>query len=155
MKAVRTSETSVDNHFTRQYIAEDNSEHHTRRRELEISQGTYWTQVRLDTAERDFWILHSLKTVSCHEVWNLFLPRNHEVSLQLHSFIVSQTLKQKATKKCWRGGGSISQEICTFKILTAIKIPGCYREEGNGTLSSRGRKMYLIFIPISQAACVH
>jgi hypothetical protein len=31
--AVRTSETSVDNHFTRQYIAEDNSEHHTRRRE--------------------------------------------------------------------------------------------------------------------------
>jgi hypothetical protein len=33
MKTVRTSETSVDNHFTRQYIPEDNSEHHTRRRE--------------------------------------------------------------------------------------------------------------------------
>jgi hypothetical protein len=33
MGAVRTSETSVDNHFTRQYIPEDNSEHHTRRRE--------------------------------------------------------------------------------------------------------------------------
>jgi hypothetical protein len=28
-----TSETSVDNYFTRQYIPEDNSEHHTRRRE--------------------------------------------------------------------------------------------------------------------------
>jgi hypothetical protein len=27
MKAVRTSETSVDNHFTRQYIPEDNSVH--------------------------------------------------------------------------------------------------------------------------------
>jgi hypothetical protein len=27
MEAVRTSETSVDNHFTRQYIPEDNSEH--------------------------------------------------------------------------------------------------------------------------------
>jgi hypothetical protein len=27
------SETSVDNHFTRQYIPEDNSELHTRRRE--------------------------------------------------------------------------------------------------------------------------
>jgi hypothetical protein len=27
------NETSVDNHFTRQYIPEDNSEHHTRRRE--------------------------------------------------------------------------------------------------------------------------
>jgi hypothetical protein len=33
MEAVRTSETSVDNHFTRQYIPEANSEHHTRRRE--------------------------------------------------------------------------------------------------------------------------
>jgi hypothetical protein len=33
MEAVLTSETSVDNNFTRQYIPEDNSEHHTRRRE--------------------------------------------------------------------------------------------------------------------------
>jgi hypothetical protein len=33
MEAVRTSETSIDDHFTRQYIPEDNSEHHTRRRE--------------------------------------------------------------------------------------------------------------------------
>jgi hypothetical protein len=33
MEAARTSETSVDNHFTRQYIPEDSSEHHTRRRE--------------------------------------------------------------------------------------------------------------------------
>jgi hypothetical protein len=33
MEAVRTSESSVDSHFTRQYIPEDNSEHHTRRRE--------------------------------------------------------------------------------------------------------------------------
>jgi hypothetical protein len=33
MEAIRTSETSVDNYFTRQYIPEDNSEHHTGRRE--------------------------------------------------------------------------------------------------------------------------
>jgi hypothetical protein len=33
MEAVRTSETSVDNYFTRQYIPEDNSELHTRHRE--------------------------------------------------------------------------------------------------------------------------
>jgi hypothetical protein len=33
MYAVRTSETSVDNYFTQKYITEDNSEHHTRRRE--------------------------------------------------------------------------------------------------------------------------
>jgi hypothetical protein len=33
MEAVRTSETSVDNHFIQQYIPEDNSEHHICRRE--------------------------------------------------------------------------------------------------------------------------
>jgi hypothetical protein len=35
MEAVRTSETSVDNHFIRQYIPEDNSEHQRR--------GLFWT----------------------------------------------------------------------------------------------------------------
>jgi hypothetical protein len=39
MEAVRTSETSVDNHFTRQYNPEDSSEHHTRRRENLKSHG--------------------------------------------------------------------------------------------------------------------
>jgi hypothetical protein len=33
MVAARTSETSVDSYFTRQYIPEDNFELHTRRRE--------------------------------------------------------------------------------------------------------------------------
>jgi hypothetical protein len=33
MEAVRTSEKSVYNHFTRHYIPEDNSEHHTRHHE--------------------------------------------------------------------------------------------------------------------------
>jgi hypothetical protein len=33
MEAARTSETSVDNYFARQYIPEDKSELHTRRRE--------------------------------------------------------------------------------------------------------------------------
>jgi hypothetical protein len=33
MEAARTSETSVDNYFTRQYIQEDKSELYTRRRE--------------------------------------------------------------------------------------------------------------------------
>jgi hypothetical protein len=42
MEAVRTSETSVDNHFTRQYNPEDNSEHHTRRRENLKSHGVHF-----------------------------------------------------------------------------------------------------------------
>jgi hypothetical protein len=36
MEAVRTSETSVDNNFTRQYIPEDNSEH------LEVCHRHFW-----------------------------------------------------------------------------------------------------------------
>jgi hypothetical protein len=41
MEAVRTSETSVDNHFTRQYIPEDDFERHTRRRENLISHTSF------------------------------------------------------------------------------------------------------------------
>jgi hypothetical protein len=33
MEAVRTSETSTDNYFTRHYVPKENSELHTRRRE--------------------------------------------------------------------------------------------------------------------------
>jgi hypothetical protein len=39
MEAARTSETSADNYFTRQYIPENNSEHHTRHRENLKSSG--------------------------------------------------------------------------------------------------------------------
>jgi hypothetical protein len=50
MEAVRTSETSVDNNFTRQYIPEDKSEHHTRRRENLKSHNVmlYKTLIRTD-----------------------------------------------------------------------------------------------------------
>jgi hypothetical protein len=48
MEAVRTSETSVDNNFTRQYIPEDNSEHHTRRRENLKSHKNLVTSVKLN-----------------------------------------------------------------------------------------------------------
>jgi hypothetical protein len=46
MEAVRTSETSVDNNFTWQYIPENNSEHHTRHREnLKSHKGTIITHL--------------------------------------------------------------------------------------------------------------
>jgi hypothetical protein len=47
MEAVRTSETSVDNHFTLQYIPEDNSEHHTSRRENLKSHNRYDVPMRI------------------------------------------------------------------------------------------------------------
>jgi hypothetical protein len=60
MEAARTSETSVDNNFTRQYIPEDNSELHTRRREnLNIS---YIFQARFYSAFRT-------TLYACSEIW--------------------------------------------------------------------------------------
>jgi hypothetical protein len=46
MEAVRTSETSVDNLFTRQYNPEDSSELHTRRRENLKSHKASFSQCR-------------------------------------------------------------------------------------------------------------
>jgi hypothetical protein len=45
IEAVRTSETSVDNNFTQQYIPEDNSEHHTHHRENLKSHIVYSSQL--------------------------------------------------------------------------------------------------------------
>jgi hypothetical protein len=63
MEAVRTSETSVDNYFTRQYIPEDNSEHHTRHREnlKSHNQTCGLSQFFKTFHERELW-LELLKT---------------------------------------------------------------------------------------------
>jgi hypothetical protein len=42
MEAVRTSETSVDNNFTRQYISENNSEQNILLLQKTIRQGNKW-----------------------------------------------------------------------------------------------------------------
>jgi hypothetical protein len=52
MEAVRTSETSVDNHFTRQYNPEGSSEHHTRRRENLKSHIFFLIVIRIEIALR-------------------------------------------------------------------------------------------------------
>jgi hypothetical protein len=57
MEAVRTSETSVDNYFTRQYIPEDNSELRARRREnlkshIKAKQSHYYLIKQLVTLYR-------------------------------------------------------------------------------------------------------
>jgi hypothetical protein len=54
MEAVRTSETSVDNNFTRQYNPEDSSEHHTRRRENFKSHSVTNVYVRISHVPQ-FW----------------------------------------------------------------------------------------------------
>jgi hypothetical protein len=59
MDAVRTSETSVDNYFTRQYIPEDKSELHTRRRENLKSHRLTLSPLRqkdCDTVSIGYWL---------------------------------------------------------------------------------------------------
>jgi hypothetical protein len=53
MEAVRTSETSVDSHFTRQYIPEDNSELHS----------IYFTKRPTSDCEFSYHLLPYLKVV--------------------------------------------------------------------------------------------
>jgi hypothetical protein len=58
MEAARTSETSVDNYFTLQYISEDNSELHTRLRENLNSHNIFkgWLQcVECKEGQYTFW----------------------------------------------------------------------------------------------------
>jgi hypothetical protein len=59
MEAVRTSETAVDNHFTRQYNPEDSSEHQTKgkskdflnakRQDLSTQQATLKTNINISS----------------------------------------------------------------------------------------------------------
>jgi hypothetical protein len=66
MEAVRTSETSVDNYFTRQYNPEDSSEHHTRRRE-NLKSHVY------SLAQQNFYYMQHLKQSDYH---SCFVLRN-------------------------------------------------------------------------------
>jgi hypothetical protein len=93
MAAVCTSETSVDNHFTRQYNPEDSSEHHTRRREnlkSHISELLTASIVRVLT-----------KTVSTFEMlvsfyqmtWLCITEDSHLHTQLLFEFLVSQHMQ--------------------------------------------------------------
>jgi hypothetical protein len=75
MEAVRTSETSVDNHFTRQYIPEDNSEHQTVIVEVrsETSVDNYFTRQYIPENNSE---LHTRrrKNLKSHTVMYLGVP---------------------------------------------------------------------------------
>jgi hypothetical protein len=75
MEAVRTSETSVDNYFTRQYIPEDNSEHHTRRPEnLKSQKVECLHDFQLGVANKSFlYILHIAQCKVVHITMILML----------------------------------------------------------------------------------
>jgi hypothetical protein len=87
MEAARTSETSNDNYFTRQYIPEDNSELHTRRREnlkSRMSYGILWFITVFAKVSHGPWTtIHSMHT-QLHQdpLFNiiLILPRGFPLS---------------------------------------------------------------------------
>jgi hypothetical protein len=74
MEAARTSETSADNYFTRQYIPEDNSELHTRRCENLKSHGLHLSslsKITIDSLEVAPSIIRSPVFGSCAMLCNL------------------------------------------------------------------------------------
>jgi hypothetical protein len=89
MEAVRTSETSVDNHFTRQYNPEDSSEHHTRRRENLKSHNCRLLSVRAYEKH----ILDKMKVTPITDyVNNLSLPVAARLDLQAGVPVASNVL---------------------------------------------------------------
>jgi hypothetical protein len=92
MEAVHTSETSVDNNFTRQYNPEGNSEHHTRRREnLKSHKVNLYEEATLRCIRRfthPWW-------------WRQHAPLKHRSTIILH--------------------GSISQKTTLIIVLAAVR----------------------------------
>jgi hypothetical protein len=90
MEAVRTSETSVDNHFTRQYIPEDNSEHHTRRREnLNLTWISFGSNLNLNFAAPPYLKASSNKNDSnktCRYVHDILLYKT--LFVQVQQFVI-------------------------------------------------------------------
>jgi hypothetical protein len=78
MEAARTSETSVDNHFTRQYNAEDSSEHHTRRRENLKSHIKTYCSILDIKAFNNFLNKKRLKHVFLKQIFWLPLPHTRK-----------------------------------------------------------------------------
>jgi hypothetical protein len=92
MEAVRTSETSVDNYFTRQYIPEDNSELHTRRREnLKSHKNNYYIHS---------YCIDFLKGVSsCQNLQNmLYVGLCPNITANAHNACLDFTLVQPEKK---------------------------------------------------------
>jgi hypothetical protein len=77
MEAVCTSEMLVDNNFTRQYIPEDNSEHHTYRYENLKSH------------------IFSLIFINVHELKYVLLQNQHLNKTAVHDDTVANTKKEK------------------------------------------------------------
>jgi hypothetical protein len=93
MEAVRTSETSVDNHFTRQYNPEDSSEH-------QIVKYRYY-EMRLHIFINILKSLHTTSAVDLHVAEGRFSVEEPTLNKEksLVSVITSRVLKAKGFQK--------------------------------------------------------
>jgi hypothetical protein len=78
MEAVRTSETSVDNNFTRQYIPEDNFEH-------------YGKNVWIPTIS----FISDISIIGTGIRWNIFVKTCMNIALLVFSYWEEEKLKKK------------------------------------------------------------
>jgi hypothetical protein len=108
VEAVRTSETSVDNYFTRQYIPEDASELHTRRRENLKSQipgrsreTPQWLPVKSPQVLRFYNLINS--ALSEHSSWYNIVkqPAIHPPSFSSSVFTESYQLTFAVLMLTW------------------------------------------------------
>jgi hypothetical protein len=110
MEAVRTSETSVDNHFTRKYNPEDSSEHHTRRREnLKSHKFKNKSQLQLITQQNQFYSLLS----TYHEAYIFSVCDESALSI-LHIAITCVLVHVHPTSFRWRVDREVWSKQCIW-----------------------------------------
>jgi hypothetical protein len=103
VEAVRASETSVDNHFTRQYIPEDNSEHHTHRRE------NLKSHMLLDD-----W--HSCFIISRSCIW----LSTHKLTVLTHMLWFPSVFPGKCSYSIWKQGAGAPIHALSSSSFTVV-----------------------------------
>jgi hypothetical protein len=109
MEAARTSETSVDNYFTRQYIPEDNSELHTRRRE---NLKSHITSGLIILSRNQMRLVVGLLTGHCHQ-------RKHLHRLGIYK-------EEPVFRKCGMGEETAHHILFECEALSRIRYSVAY-----------------------------
>jgi hypothetical protein len=100
MEAVRTSETTVDNHFTRQCNPEDSSEHHTRRREnLKSHKHTLLNRSQQETILKFYKISAVSALLYSSECWTLTIQQLQQIEFSEMRFLRSVSGYGRTDKK--------------------------------------------------------
>jgi hypothetical protein len=125
MEEVRTSETSVNNHFTRQYNPEDRSEHHTHRRE---NLKSYLQTTLHHKPEDQHWLHYHHENFNIRWyslLWNILLFEEDHNYVRTKLTISENTLVTNRISLGWRK--LYTENFCnSVEIILYVVVSGEY-----------------------------